>query len=239
MDLFELDGAERFFLDIERRFSASVLLDLGKLQNDPEEKGGDWSNVRRHCLVQAAAMEVIAPLLGYEPGKVLVMANSSLCHDWDKRMAKGHQKRFFSSGEKEAAERRLQSLIQQQTVSKVLIEACSPRFNLRFLRGEVSVAEGLAWYLDDCTKGDEIVPFAERIEEVSQRSPNPEPSMMAELAEFGFDDYWDSERVIGARVEHLIFALLRFRMQDVLSASRSEDFVRFLNEQIMARIEVA
>lgn len=208
MKLFELPGAKRYFAEIEKRYPASMLLDLGKLRRDSEENGGDWSNVRRHCLVQAAGWEVLGILLGLEPETITKLANVAICHDWRKRIDKKSQANYFTENEKLNAEVYFRQLVCDETIDELLFKCLTPRFNLRALHGEATFLELLQWYMDDIARGDELVSFEERVAEVSARNPDPEPEMMPELAKLGFINYWDSERAIGWRIGDMIVAVM-------------------------------
>ncbi len=219
------------------------MLDHGKLNRDSETE--DWSNVRRHCLIQAAAWEILGPLLGLTERTTLLLANVAACHDWEKRISKPQQANFFTDDERRTAYTALDRLLQIGAVDKTLFDCLTPRFNLRVLRGEATFLELLQWYVDDIARGDELVPFLDRIAEVAARNPDPEPELMPELEKFGFRQYWDSEISIGTRVGAMIIGIIHARRACILPVvphhpDRAPDSPEWLliliNNGIMAEI---
>jgi hypothetical protein len=112
------------------------------------------------------------------------------------------------------------------------MEATGTRFLEKALvKKESTFLERLQFYLDDITKGSEIVPFNERIDEVESRRQdlNNDADLTACLG----GRYWDKERELGHLVEEEIFNLLK---KDVVINSPA-DIPNLILEEINKQIE--
>jgi len=157
-----------------------------------------WGNVARHCLVQASAAEALATLLRLGARERTRLARTAASHDWRKRLDKrpGH----FTTSEVERANR----LCAEVEPDAELMRATHPRFLPVFFSGEATLLQMIQFYIDDITRNDEIVRLVDRIVDVQQRDPSPDPAVDEMLGR----SYWEAERIAGDAVEALLFSIL-------------------------------
>jgi hypothetical protein len=179
-----------------------LLLQGGKLT-------GDWANVARHCLIQAAAAEVMADLLGIDEQAKRRLVSTAAAHDWKKRLER--QPEDFSLEERDRAT----SFLEIANLDAALMAATTPPFLLQADAGRATFLQLLQFYIDDIAQNDEIVPIDTRIDEAERRNPNPDPTISEQLGR----PYWEVERQLGHQVERMLFEILRARRVDVQRAS--------------------
>jgi hypothetical protein len=157
-----------------------------------------WRNVIEHQVTQLLGAIELGNLLGLSVDDKRKFETGALVHDWKKRLDK-HRKEF-SSDEAE----KIKIFLNRVNPDLKLMAATGPEFLERVLCTEVSLLEFLQFYLDDITRGNEIVPFDERIDEVSVRRHDlNENTKLTER--LGGRKYWDLEREVGHAVEKRIF----------------------------------
>ena len=166
-------------------------------------KRDGWRNVVEHCIVQAAESAVLAELLNLSVKDTERLMTAAACHDWSKRLDR--KPSDFSKTERDRAE----GFLEQVSPDPLLLAATGPEFLERALvDGESSFLERLQFYIDDITKGSEIVSFDERIDEVEARRQdlNEDVGLTAKLGA----PYWTRERELGHSVAREIFERLEF-----------------------------
>ncbi|TSC72566.1 MAG: hypothetical protein G01um101470_306, partial [Parcubacteria group bacterium Gr01-1014_70] len=177
--LFEVPCGAAFFEWYEKeRPTYSQLYQAGKLVDD-------WSNVKRHCLVQGIGAYWLGQLAGVSFGDSLLMKDIGLIHDarkridirYDRPLRRGEEPLDFTPDEV----KRFDSLFRETCKDKSLVYATTPRFLVTAERGGANLLQFLLFFMDDMTKGEEIVTFDERVDEVSARNPNPDPEVEKEL----------------------------------------------------------
>ena len=193
-----------------KRYPAEVrlLLDGGKLVRR-------WANVRRHCLIQAMAAEVMADLLGLEEQIKRRLASVAVAHDWKKRLDLCPSD--FSKDENDRAI----ELERKANLDKELMDALTPQFLLRVRNRKAMFLQLVQFYLDDITQNDQIVPFDDRVAEAEKRIPDPEPAVTGKLNQ----RYWDVEREVGHQVERMLFEILKARHVPVASAKKIPELI--------------
>lgn len=197
------------------------LLYLGKLT-----KREGWKNIREHDAIQLFGAKALGNMYGLSENDQRELESVALIHDWKKRLDKNPDD--FTVEEKEKAQVALEKIHPNEK----LMTATGPDFLEKVLYTEVSMLEFLQFYLDDITKGNQIVSFDERIDEVSARRQDLNND--AELTKrLGGKKYWDLEREIGHEVEKLIFIRLTERGIDLKSPKEIPDLIRCrVEEQI-------
>lgn len=166
------------------------------------KKEGDWNNVIDHCLVQAAEANVFASLLGLpeEDGHKLRVA--ALCHDWKKRLEKNPED--FTQKQKSKA----QELLEKVSPDQNLMKATELGFSKTILEDEASFLQELLFYIDDITRGSQIVELEERISETEARTNlNQDQRITEQLG----GPHWDIERLAARQVEQKFYFLLKER----------------------------
>lgn len=189
-------------------------------------KKEQWRNVAEHCLVQVAAIEVLAEILQLPEQEKNRLAKVAACHDWKKRLERAPQD--FTDAERQQAEKFLAAA----DIDDGLFQALTPEFNERALKNQANFAEKLQWYVDDIAKGSSIVPFDERIDEVEARRQDLNEDVET-TARLGGKRYWDAEREIGHQFEKELFEALRSKGVEIDSP---EDIPRLINHKLEERI---
>lgn len=224
--LFETAQGEQFFVEVSGKYLEQAVLHFkGKLF-------GDWNNVARHCLIQAAAVEELGELLGFPADVIDQMARVAIMHDARKRIDKwecaGKKTNEFTKEEV----REFDVLFAEVNPAPDLVSALSSWFLPKVLLGKVSFFQLVQFLVDDMAKGEEIVPFDERIDEVSARNPNPDPEVEKLLGR----PYWDVEREIGHRVIAMIAAILKARYVFFDESNHGKALADLVNHGILKRI---
>lgn len=190
-------------------------------------KRDGWRNVAEHCLVQAAAAQVLASLLRLPKADAEKLVNTAACHDWAKRLTIKPQE--FVADERWRA----QELQSRVGLDPSLLHATGPEFlEVALVQRTSTFLQHLQFYLDDICKGSEIVRFLERVAEVEARRQDLNEDL--ELARRLGGRYWDKERELGQAVELEICT--RLRNQDIYLDSPDEVPALLLRE-LKARIE--
>jgi len=183
---------------------------------------GDWSNVARHCFLQAVIAEALSNLLGLTVISRRRLAKTAACHDWDKRLEKNPLD--FSLAEMKSA----RIMERKARINRQLLAACTPPFIPYVLEGRASFLQLVQFYIDDIVLNDEIVPTIVRIEKTQQL--NPEPSKKASAALEKFDKkYWETESEICQRVEAMLLSIIRARY---IPVNKLDDLLKFLHDYI-------
>lgn len=201
------------------------LLEGGKLY---EEDG--WGNVVGHCLIQAVAMEALGEILDLHPRYTRVMAEVAAAHNGLKRFDRRPDD-FTDEEKKRVVELEGQALPTDSHWEQM--DALNPRFHLLVKNGKATLKQKLQFYVDDIAspEGDKLIPFDERIDEVSARNPNPEPEVEQELGR----PYWEAERELGHKVERELWEMLR---EKGVFLAKPQDIPEFLNLEIERRLGV-
>ncbi len=168
-------------------------------------KKDKWRNADEHQITQLFGAKILGELMGLSEDERIKFEKVALVHDWRKRLDKWEKNKESNPNEftQEDIER-AEVILRRVNPDEKLMAATGPDFLEKVLYGEVSVVELLQFYLDDITKGNEIVRFDERIDEVSKRKGNLNDSV--ELTErLGGRKYWNVEREVGHEVEKMIF----------------------------------
>lgn len=164
-------------------------------------KKDGWRNVIEHQVIQFFGAKTLGELMGLSDIDKKKLQSVALIHDGRKRLDKYPQD--FSADEI----KNIELFFTKINPDSALMAATGTDFLEKVSYTEVSSLELLQFYLDDITKGNEIVPFDERINEVSRRRQdlNDDEVLTARL---GGKRYWDVEREIGHAVEKMIFRKL-------------------------------
>lgn len=185
---------------------------------------GDWSNVATHCFLQAVAAESLGELLGLEANSIQRLASTAAYHDWNKRLQK--RPSDFTEAETAAAETyRTAALVDNE-----LLAALEPSFLLLVRDGQASFLQLIQFLIDDMTMNDQLVTFDERLREVQERNPDPDPHVSQALGR----PYWHVEREVGHSIEAMLFAIIRARRLDLTTPTQ---LVLHLNGEILARLQ--
>lgn len=178
-----------------------------------------WRNSVEHQVTQLTAARALRDLLGLSDEEGTKLEKTAIVHDWGKRM--GIDPCAFTDTERERAK----ILLSKVNPDPDLMNATGPQFLQRVLAGKASFLEFVQFYLDDITKGSEIVSFDERIDEVSARRQDlDEDQKMTEA--LGGRKYWTVEREIGHTVERMIFDRLVERGIKVSSPKEIPSLIR-------------
>lgn len=219
------------YLDLRREYFSKLAL-----EHIPEmrllirggglKKTEGWRNVVEHSISQLAASEVLSELLDLSENDMEKLIKVALTHDWKKRIE--IKPGEFDENDLELAKAFLARVNPDQT----LLAATGPSFIKKALvRGDSTLLERLQFYIDDITKGSEIVSFSERIDEVEARRQdlNEDEELTKKLK----GKYWNRERELGHTVEREIFGRLKEKGVEI---ETPEEIPTLINREIRKRI---
>lgn len=182
-------------------------------------KRDGWRNVIEHQAVQLYGAKVLGDLLKLSYEDVKKLESIALVHDWEKRFNKHPED--FSSEEID----QIKVFVNKVDPDIKLMSATGPSFLEKVLYTGVSELELFQFYLDDITRGKEIVTFDERIDEVSVRRHDLDNDV--ELTKrLNGKKYWDLEREIGHEVEKVLFNRLVDNGVNITSPNKIPDLIR-------------
>lgn len=212
----EAERKRQYFAGLagQYRREMRVLFRGGRLKKS-RDQNKHWRNVAEHCLAQLAAAEELCALLHLPQETTRTICSTSAIHDWDKRLERTGDRMSDAAP----------SLLQQVPAPDALLSATKPDFLERAYVGHETMSElqELQLYLDMMTRGSEIVPIDERLDEVEKRSP--------ELAVRAGGQYWQRTRDIGHKVERRIFEQLK---KDGIALSSQDQVPLFIRQRIEA-----
>lgn len=190
---------------------------------------GDWTNVVQHCLVQAAAAEILTGWLDLSDSAPFICSVAA-CHDWKKR--RDLKPRDFSWWEAIYGN----FLMRKLNLDETLMFATTPSFLIQHANAKtsgVSYLQRIQFYLDSITMEAQIVPFLERIQEAETRHPelNQDEKITALL---DGRRYWEVEREVAFNVQKEIFHNISVR-EDTLELRAHEQIPQFINDELNRR----
>lgn len=177
-------------------------------------KSGDWNNVINHDLVQAAAGEIVTAALNLPDEQAGLLFRTILIHDWEKR----HDIKPEHFSEEEW--KRAKELAAQIDYDPSVLAAADPGFHDRIIAGETTLLQRLQFYLDDISKGEQIVSLEERIAELSARRPDLD------------EEFWKKELLAGKIVERELFSKLRGKGVNI---DQPEDIPSWINFELQKK----
>jgi hypothetical protein len=189
-------------------------------------KYGDWNNVIDHSLVQLAEMSELSDLLGLTDEQKNTLERAALVHDWKKRLE--IKPADFTYEQKEKA----LSLFEKIKPDETVLEATEVGFSKEILDDRATFLQRIMFYIDNITRGKEIVLARERIDEVESRRQDLNNN--EELTRKLGGRYWDIERDAMKKVEQEISSLLKERGFIIDSA---EDVPVFLKEHVLVNFD--
>jgi hypothetical protein len=144
-------------------------------------KKDGWRNVVEHQVIQMKEVKVISKLLNLSITDEKKLITVALLHDWEKR--KDIKNDFSDQNNKNANE-----FLSRINPDEDLMLATGETFLETYNNGEATELQCIQFYLDDITKGSEIVTLDDRIDEAKASGRNPEND-------------WELERQIGHKIE--------------------------------------
>ena len=140
----------------------------------PESEG--WTNIVRHCLIEAAAMEVIADELNLSTKDKDKLVLAGLVHDFYKRqeleliIKEGDSTTSLEKAEEESAQILLRHKIDPDVVK--ITDAIGITKLDRIKDPSCTLSEKIMFYIDSITKHDEIVSLEDKVAELPSRYPD-------------------------------------------------------------------
>lgn len=213
-------GADSDYANYEKKrakhFSGLALRNLGlmKLHKEfgllPKKEG--WGNISEHCVVEAAAAEVVADSLGLSEDLKRKLVQAALLHDYYKRreVEKARAAKNSATSFDEAADESKRILLERGIDKDVVTIAdsaghtsLSAMQDLLQRSDELNDVEKLQMvfhYLDDITLNTDIVPLDLRIDMLEN---NPKYVKLNESGReiFNGRKMFDVQREVGQRIE--------------------------------------
>ena len=192
-----------------------------------------WIDVVEHCLVEAAAAEVLADALALSPLEKEKLSKTAAVHDWDKRLEQKPED--FTQEEKLAINKQLQKL----NLNQELIKSTHPEFIRLLLEGKPSTwLQRLLYYIDDIHEGSSIMPIKERLEATVARhkdlAADQEWAALAtkrlrEIGKIGPKEtanFFDGDLAMAEEVQEEIYRELKNRGVNLESPEKIPEFIK-------------
>lgn len=168
---------EKYWASLHARYIPKYPIAL-KLYTDygllPESEG--WANIVRHCLIQAAAMEVIADGLKFQKKEKDDLVLAALVHDFYKRRElelikkEGDSTATLEKAEEQSAKILLENNIDSEVV-KITDAIGITKLDL-IKDPSCTLAEKIMFYVDSITLHDQILSLKEKVAELPSRYPH-------------------------------------------------------------------
>lgn len=193
---------------------------------EPKIEGGKkerWGDVTQHCLVEAAASQVLSGLLGLSPEETEQFKQAALVHDASKRpeidavnAAKARtgatQESIDIANDRAYAKSKRtlrgwgvpeEVVHLTETVAHTSIDqfVFLDKDNKMHLRADAPLIDMAMHYLDDITKGTEIVDFDSRMDYLDSVAAERYPYNEAGRAIWGGRTYFEAQRESGHLIE--------------------------------------
>lgn len=179
-----------------------------------------WSNVKLHQITEFFEVGVLSEMLGISDEERKEMQSVALIHDWDKRLEKE------PSLVTPELKNEIDKYYKEINPNPSLMLATGPEFVVKFVSNpeKVSFLEMIQFYVDDITKGGDIVRLSERLNDVESRKTelNNDPKLIQELKGKKF---WNAERDVANEVEKIIFEKLKEKGVDIEVPEEIPDLV--------------
>lgn len=204
----------------------------------PRKEG--WGNVVEHCLVEAAAADVIADYLGLSLEMKEKLVKAALLHDFYKRR-EVEQTRERKNGKDSFNNAALESsfVLEQKGVNKDVVEvagsaghmaltAMNDLLNKLSELNEVQVLQLVFHYLDDITLNNDLVPLKTRMDMLDN---NPKYKKLNDAGKDLFEGRttFAVQREIGQKIEEWI--------SKSLGVADNKDLPILIKREIESRIE--
>lgn len=233
-EIFEIKKRKAVFQFI-RKFPEAIKLyqEHGLL---PKNEG--WSNVARHCLVEAASADTIAEQLNFSDKDKHDLSQAALLHDFYKRrsieMINEEKEKIMQGLEGNVTEADIESsnrtieILRKSGISEDVIQILSNSLGYASIEEpnaeKLSLPEKILHYLDDITLNENIVSLRERIEMLKLRYPQINEEGVARYGKPTYDQQFE----IGSKIER--------ELANLLELERSEDLPEYIKEKLIERI---
>ncbi len=160
-------------------FSRFALKHLSELRLHKEfgllPKSEGWSNVVRHCLVEAVAAEVMSENLHLSEKETRDLVQAAVLHDFYKRQEMELLKEKGASAENlMAAEEESAEILTEKKINPFVIKL-TDSVGLtkidRMKESDVTISEKVMFYIDMITNNDDIVNLRDRVAALPARYP--------------------------------------------------------------------
>lgn len=212
-------------------------------QDNEQEHSKRWGNPTEHCLIEAAIAEIIAEILGLSETDKKTLIIAALLHDWRKRgeieETKGETdpKKIEESYEK-SKRMLLESGIENvETLVRLAESVAHTSLNtFAALQPDNSIApledlpdlEMIMHYIDDITRGTNIVSLDERMDYLDQAAEERYPFNEKGKAIWGGRTFFQAQREIGRLIEQKLAEKAGFEEQ--------KDLPNILKQRLLERI---
>lgn len=168
---------EQYWAKLTKRYKAKYPIAFRLFEEYgllPESEG--WSNIVRHCLLEAAAMEVVAGGLKLSKKDKDTLVLAGLIHDFYKRREiELIKKEGDSTATLEKAEKRSFDILMKNSINPetVKITDAIGITKLDWIKDPAcTLAEKVMFYIDSITKHDQLVTLEEKVAELPSHYPD-------------------------------------------------------------------
>ncbi|MDP2586382.1 MAG: hypothetical protein Q8P32_01240 [Candidatus Komeilibacteria bacterium] len=210
------------------------------------ERNKRWGDVTEHCLVEAAMADIAADLYGLPDNEKQTLIIAALLHDWRKRGE-------IEEGRGESDPQKIEAIYQKskeglwqgglknpEEVSR-LIESIShislPGFAELQEDNSIKLKDGLdqsamiIHYIDEITRGTDIVTLDERLDYLDKVVPERYPYNEQGKSVWGGRTFFEAQREIGHLIEDKLAAKLGLENPKDLPVMLKQKLLEKINKQ--------
>jgi hypothetical protein len=200
--------------------------EAGQTQRDAETYGVDeegkpkrWGDPTEHCLVEAAASEILSDMIGLSEKDKDDFFQAAFVHDYRKKGEIEELRGVKDPALVEASYKKTKDILRKKGVSDEVVDLIEtvahtslPQFaelndqNELVLKEGVPLVSMVMHYLDDVTKGSDLVPFDERIDFLESRT-HLYPYNEEGRALWGGRTFFEAQRQVGHLIEERLAKL--------------------------------
>lgn len=201
-----------------------------------------WGDPTQHCLVELAAAEILSDMVHLSPQDSQDFAVSALVHDAQKRPEIEKLKGVKDPNEVERVYKESKQFLLHHGVSPRVVEltgrvahtslpdfaTLEPDGSLR-LKDDVPLVDMAMHYLDDITRGTEIVEFDKRIDYLEEVAATRYPYNEEGRAIWGGRTFFQAQREIGHLIEE--------KLASVAGIDNPKELPSILRAKLIEKIE--
>ncbi len=190
-----------------------------KFGKDENERNKRWGDVTQHCLVELAASEILSDILHLSPQDSQDFAISALVHDAQKRSEIEKLRGIKDPKEVERVYKESKQFLLDHEVSPRVVELTGRVAHTSLpdlatlntagdltLKDDVPLVDMAMHYLDDITRGTDLVPFDVRIDYLESVAATRYPYNEEGKAIWGGRTFFQAQREIGHMIEERLAA---------------------------------
>lgn len=238
-----------FFFELARRYQPYYELHIKSGQTvrykDKAEGGKTlqrWGDPTQHCLVEAAASEVLGDMLQLSPEDKQDFTIAAVVHDAQKRPEIEKLRGVTNPIEVERVYRESKQFLLDNGVpprvvglTEAVAHTSLPNFAKLRPDGSIALKDNLSTvdmamhYLDDITRGTDLVEFDTRIDYLEEVAPTRYPYNEEGKTIWGGRTFFQAQREVGHLIEN--------RLAQIAGVENPKELPKIIREKLLEKIE--